>query len=53
MFLTANSTTMYVVPDLDLKRDGPTVVEVPEGLLGAANDAYFRFINNLPAGKYL
>ena len=53
MFLTANSTTMYVIPDLDLKRDGPTVVEVPPGLLGAANDVYFRFINNLPAGKYL
>lgn len=52
-FLTANSATMYVVPDLDLKRDGPTVVDVPKGLLGAANDAYFRFINNLPEGKYL
>ena len=54
LFLTGNSSTVYCIPDLDLKRDGPTVVEVPDGLLGAANDAWFRFINNLPtAGKYL
>jgi len=54
LFLTGNSSTVYCIPDLDLKRDGPTVVEVPDGLLGAANDAWFRFINNLPVGgKYL
>ncbi|WP_205749296.1 DUF1254 domain-containing protein [Desulfopila sp. IMCC35008] len=54
LFLTANTSTLYVSPDLDLKRDGPTVVEVPNGLLGAANDSYFRYINDLfKAGKYL
>ena len=54
IYLTANSSTVYAMPDLDLKRDGPTVIEVPDGLLGAANDAWFRFINNLPTGgKYL
>jgi len=54
LFLTGNTSTMYVVPDLDLKRDGPTVVEVPNGLLGAANDAWFRYVNDLiQAGKYL
>jgi hypothetical protein len=54
LFLTGNSSTVYCIPDLDLKRDGPTVVEVPDGLLGAGNDGWFRFINNLPtAGKYL
>jgi len=54
LFLTANTSTLYVVPDLDLKRDGPTVVEVPDGLLGAADDSYFRYINDLmKAGKYL
>ena len=54
LFLTGNSSTVYAIPDLDLLRDGPTVVEVPDGLLGAANDGWFRFINNLPtAGKYL
>lgn len=54
LFLTGNSSTVYCVPDLDLKRDGPTVVEVPDGLLGAANDAWFRFINNFAVGgRYL
>ena len=54
LFLTANTSTLYAFPDLDLKRDGPTVVEVPNGLLGAANDAYFRYVNDLmQAGKYL
>ena len=54
LFLTGNSSTVYCAPDLDLKRDGPTVVEVPDGLLGAANDAWFRFINNFGVGgRYL
>ncbi|WOJ95565.1 DUF1254 domain-containing protein [Congregibacter brevis] len=54
LFLTANTSTIYVFPDLDLKRDGPTVVEVPDGLLGASNDASFRFVNNFAqAGRYL
>lgn len=54
LFLTANTSTLYAFPDLDLKRDGPTVVEVPDNLLGAANDAYFCYVNDLmKAGKYL
>jgi len=54
LFLTGNSSTVYCIPDLDLKRDGPTVVEVPDGLLGAVNDAWFRFVNNFAVGgKYL
>ena len=54
LFLTGNTSTLYTIPDLDLKRDGPTVVEVPDGLLGAANDAWFRYVNDLMlAGKYL
>ncbi|MHC5145885.1 MAG: DUF1254 domain-containing protein, partial [Planctomycetota bacterium] len=54
LFLTGNSSTVYCIPDLDLKRDGPTVVEVPDGLLGASNDGWFRFINNFAVGgKYL
>ncbi|MEL7450591.1 MAG: hypothetical protein AAFN78_15365, partial [Pseudomonadota bacterium] len=47
LFLTGNSATVYVVPDLDLKRDGPTVLDAPAGLLGAANDGFFRFIDNI------
>lgn len=54
LFLTGNSSTVYCIPDLDLKRDGPTVVEVPDGLLGAANDGWFRFIHNYAVGgRYL
>lgn len=53
LFLTGNSSTIYVSGDLDLKRDGPTVVEAPAGLLGAANDGFFRFMVNFLPGKYL
>ena len=50
-FLTGNTSTMYVLPDLDLERDGPTVVEVPAGALGAFNDAWFRYLQDVgPAG---
>ncbi|KZZ78932.1 hypothetical protein A3767_01795 [Oleiphilus sp. HI0133] len=49
--LTYNSTTMYIFPTFDLERDGPTVVEVPAGALGALNDAFFRYVGDVgPAG---
>ncbi len=51
LFLTANTSTMYAFPFLDLKTDGPTVVEVAPGLLGAFNDMWFRYIADVgPAG---
>ena len=51
LFLTANTSTMYSFPFLDLKTDGPTVVEVPPGQLGAFNDMWFRYVGDLgPAG---
>jgi len=53
LYLTANTATLYAFPGLDLKRDGPTVVEAPEGVLGAANDGFFRFQVNFLPGKYL
>ncbi|MEM9045058.1 MAG: DUF1254 domain-containing protein [Pseudomonadota bacterium] len=61
LFLTANSSTMYFFPILDLERDGPTVVEAPSDVLGAFNDAYFRYIGDVgragpdkgKGGKYL
>ena len=53
LFLTANTATVYAFPDLDLKRNGPTVIEAPQGVLGAINDGYFRFVENLLPGKYL
>ncbi|MBN9669826.1 DUF1254 domain-containing protein [Roseibium aggregatum] len=42
LWLTANSTTVYVTTCLDLKQ-GPVVVEVAPGLLGAVDDAFFRW----------
>ena len=51
LFLTGNTSTMYVLPTLDLKRDGPTVLEAPPGMLGAFNDAWFRYMQDIgPAG---
>ncbi len=31
LFLTGNTSTVYASPFLDLKKDGPTVVEIPAG----------------------
>jgi hypothetical protein len=60
VFLTGNSTTVYVLQCLDLK-DGPVVLEVPPGVLGPADDAYFRWVTDVgltgpdkgKGGKYL
>ena len=60
LFLTANSTTVYVLQCLDLN-DGPMVVEVPPGVLGPVDDAYFRWVTDVgltgpdkgKGGKYL
>ncbi|MEP4076315.1 DUF1254 domain-containing protein [Haloferula sp.] len=51
LFLTANTSTVYAFPDLDLKRDGATVVEAAEGMLGAVNDGYFRFVEIITGGN--
>jgi len=62
LFLTGNTDTVYAIGFLDLKRDGPTVVEIPPGAgPGTVNDAYFRFVVDMGApgpdrgkgGKYL
>jgi hypothetical protein len=51
LYLTGNTSTMYVLPNLDLERDGPTVLEAPPGMLGAFNDAWFRYVEDVgPAG---
>jgi hypothetical protein len=51
LYLTANTSTMYGFANLDLKRDGPTIVEMPKGMLGAFNDAWFRYVQDVgPAG---
>ena len=61
LYLTTNTSTMYVFGKLDLKVDGPTVVEIPPGMLGAFQDAWFRFAGDIgpfgqdkgKGGKYL
>ncbi len=51
LFLTGNTSTMYVIPTLDLEKDGPVVLEAPSGMLGAFNDAWFRYQQDIgPAG---
>jgi hypothetical protein len=44
LYLTGNDVSIYAVASLDLKVDGPTVVEVPPQMLGTANDAYFKYL---------
>ena len=61
LVLTTNTSTLYAWGFLDLKKDGPTVIELPTGMLGALNDMYFRYIVDMgvagpdkgKGGKYL
>jgi hypothetical protein len=51
LLLTPNSETVYGVGFLALDADGPTVVEVPPGVLGVFNDMWMREVENIgPAG---
>jgi hypothetical protein len=61
LVLTWNNTSLYTWGFLNLNKDGPTVVEVPPGVLGVFNDMYFRYMADIGAagadkgkgGKYL
>jgi len=61
LFLTANTSTLYIFPYVNTKDDGPVVVEVPPMMLGAFDDAWFRFVSDVglagpdhgKGGKYL
>jgi hypothetical protein len=60
-YLTGNDVTVYAFASLDLKVDGPTVVEIPPGMYGNANDAAFKYLTDFgptgpdkgKGGKYL
>jgi hypothetical protein len=60
-YLTGNDVTPYAVGSLDLKIDGPMVVETPPGVFGTSNDAVFKFLTGFgvvgpdqgKGGKYL
>ncbi len=48
LFLTGNTDTVYVSGFMDLKKDGPTVVEIPPGSgPGTVNDAFFHFVTDM------
>lgn len=47
LLLTANTSTLYIAPVLDLKAYGPMVVEAPPGLLGGFNSAWFEYISDI------
>ncbi len=61
LYLTGNTSTLYALTYLDVKTDSPLVVELPPGMLGFLDDAWFRFIENMgvvgpdrgKGGKYL
>ena len=62
LFLTGNTDTVYCSAFLDLKKDGPTVIEIPPGTgPGTVNEAFFRFVidtgppgpDKANGGKYL
>ncbi len=61
LVVTANTSTMYAYTGTDLANDGPTVIEIPAGMLGFLDDAWQRFVGNIgvtgpdkgKGGKYL
>jgi hypothetical protein len=61
LLLTANTSTIYVTPYINVGKNGPIVMETPPGMLGAFNDAWFRYIADIgpfgedkgKGGKYL
>jgi len=61
LYLTGNNATVYACASLDLKIDGPTVVDIPPGMMGTADDALFKYLVDFgfvgpdkgKGGKYL
>jgi hypothetical protein len=61
LYLTGNTSTLYALTYLALEPDSPMVVELPPGMLGFLDDAWFRYVENLglpgpdkgKGGKYL
>lgn len=61
LVVTANTSTLYAYTYTDLAQDGPTVIDIPPGMLGFLDDAWQRFVGNMgvtgpdkgKGGKYL
>ena len=45
--ITSNTSTMYAYAPTDLANDGPTVIEIPPGMLGFLDDAWQRFVGKM------
>jgi hypothetical protein len=60
LWLTPNTTTVYCIAEINVEH-GPTVLEVPPGVLGPVDDAFFRWVTDVgftgpdrgQGGKYL
>ena len=61
LVLTGNTESLYAFVVFDLKKDGPTVFEVPPGVMGPLDDHNFLFVADIgptgmdkgQGGKYL
>jgi hypothetical protein len=52
LILTGNTESLYALVVFDLKRDGPTVFEVPPGVMGPLDDHIFLFVADIgPTGQ--
>ncbi|MEN8760750.1 MAG: DUF1254 domain-containing protein [Desulfobacterales bacterium] len=52
LVLTGNTESLYAFVVFDLKKDGPTVFEVPPGVMGPLDDHNFLFVADIgPTGK--
>ncbi|MDB4306282.1 DUF1254 domain-containing protein, partial [bacterium] len=52
LILTGNTESLYSFIVLDLKANGPTVIEVPPGVMGPIDDHNFLFLADVgPTGK--
>lgn len=47
LVLTGNTSTMYAMGFLDLEKDGPTVIDLPPGMLGILDDMAFHYMTDL------
>jgi len=47
VLLTGNTSTMYAVGFLNLLKDGPTVIDLPPGMLGILDDMAFQYMVDL------
>ena len=47
VLLTANTETVYAIAHLDLKNDGPTVIEAPPHMLGFIQDGLQRYLADI------